>query len=105
MKPELSYLLLLLPFLLVDIVILIKFRRILSRFKRTLMATIIFFVFPWYFVVDPLAVKIWKIWSYAPNKILNIWIAGTTIEEWVWMFLVAFMFSSLTLILGKRKLY
>ncbi|MDP3763088.1 MAG: hypothetical protein Q8Q92_00265 [bacterium] len=103
MKPEFSYLLMLSPILIVDLIILIRFSKILCQFRKTLVATILFFVLPWYFVVDPLAVKVWKIWSYDPSKILDIWIAETTVEEWIWMFLVAFLFSSLTLILAKRE--
>ena len=103
MLGQYSYLFLLLPLVLVDLYILIRYLTLLKRFKKTLVATILFFSIPWYFIVDPLAVSILKIWGYGSDKILNIWIAGTVIEEWIWMFFVAFLFSSLTLISAKKN--
>ena len=99
---EFSYIILLSPILLTDLILLFKFRGIIFRFKKTVLAAMFFFALPWYFIVDPLAVSTWKIWAYGSDKILNVWVAGTVIEEWLWMILVAFLFSALTLILKKR---
>ncbi len=101
MPESLTYTFFLLPIALADIVIVILFSRKLRRYKKTLAATVFFFAVPWYFVVDILAVRVWRIWFYDTEKLLAIWLAGTTLEEFVWMILVAFLVASLTLVLAK----
>ena len=93
-----SYLLLLTPILVVDFIILLVFYSLIVKHKKTIVATMAFFSFIWYFLVDPFAVRVLHIWLYNPDKILNIWIAGTVLEEFLWMILVSFLFSSLTII-------
>ncbi len=95
---QFSYLFLLAPILIADFVIFLIFHSIIVKYKKTIIATVVFFSFIWYFLVDPLAVKVLHIWFYNPDKILNIWIVGTVIEEFLWMILVSFLFSALTII-------
>src|SRR5262249_48199586 len=36
-------------------------------------------------------------WYYDPNNILNIWLAGLPLEEWLWVAGVTLMFGALTI--------
>lgn len=96
-----SYLIFLIPILVTDILVLIIWCKTLSKYKKTLTATVIFWSL-WYFIFDPLAVSRWHIWSYGRDKILGIWILGATLEEFIWIVLVAFLFGSLTIIFGRK---
>ena len=42
-------------------------------------------------------------WDYDSNNILNIWIAGLPLEEWLWIAGVTLMFAALTIILAERE--
>ena len=104
MNEQFSYIFLLLPILAIDILILVFFWSPILRNKKTIIATVVFFCLPWYFVVDILAVRVWHIWSYGANKILGIWLAGTALEEFVWIILVSFLFSSITVVFAERMI-
>ena len=100
---QFSYLFLLIPILIVDFVIFLVFYSLIAKYKKTIITTVAFFSFIWYFLVDPFAVRVLHIWFYNPDKILNIWIAGTALEEFLWMILVSFLLSALTIILIERQ--
>lgn len=104
MNEQFSYIFLLLPILAIDILILVFFWSPILRNKKTIIATVVFFCLPWYFVVDILAVRVWHIWSYGANKILGIWLAGTALEEFLWIILVSFLFSSITVVFAERMI-
>lgn len=42
-------------------------------------------------------------WDYDPNNILNLWIAGLPLEEWLWIAGVTLMFAALTIVLEERR--
>lgn len=100
---QFSYLFLLTSILIVDLIILLVFYSLIVKYKKTIVATVVFFSFIWYFLVDPLAVRVLHIWFYNPDKILNIWIAGTAVEEFLWMILVSFLLSTLTIIFIEHQ--
>jgi lycopene cyclase domain-containing protein len=50
---------------------------------------------------DALIVRIGG-WYYDPNNILNIWLVGLPIEEWLWILGVTLMFGGLTIVLEER---
>jgi hypothetical protein len=97
------YLAMLGPIALLDLAILVCHWKLMKENKKTIFATIIFFAGPWYFIVDILAVRVWHIWFYDIGKVLDIWLSGTVIEEFLWMILVAFLFASLTIIMGPKR--
>ena len=41
-------------------------------------------------------------WYYDPNNILNIWLAGLPLEEWLWIAGVTLMFGALTIAIEER---
>jgi lycopene cyclase domain-containing protein len=51
---------------------------------------------------DALIVRIGG-WYYDPNNILNIWLAGLPLEEWLWIVGVTLMFGGLTIVLEERR--
>jgi lycopene cyclase domain-containing protein len=51
---------------------------------------------------DALIVKIGG-WYYDPNNILNIWLVGLPLEEWLWIAGVTLMFGGLTVLLEERS--
>jgi lycopene cyclase domain-containing protein len=50
---------------------------------------------------DALIVRIGG-WYYDPNNIVNIWLAGLPLEEWLWIIGVTLMFGGLTVLLEER---
>jgi lycopene cyclase domain-containing protein len=50
---------------------------------------------------DALAVRLGA-WYYDPSNILNIWIGGLPIEEWLWIVGVTLLFGCLTVVLAER---
>ena len=42
-------------------------------------------------------------WDYDPNNIVNIWIAGLPLEEWLWIIGVTLMFATITILLEERE--
>jgi lycopene cyclase domain-containing protein len=42
-------------------------------------------------------------WYYDPNNILNVWIAGLPLEEWLWIAGVTLMFGALTILIEERR--
>jgi lycopene cyclase domain-containing protein len=50
---------------------------------------------------DALAVRLGA-WYYDPNNILNIWIGGLPIEEWIWIAGVTLLFGCITVIFVER---
>lgn len=99
---NLSYLLLLSPIILIDLLLIILFRDVIKQNKKTIIATVAFFALPWYFTVDILAVRIWKIWFYNTDKILGVWLFGTTLEEFLWTIIVSFLMSVLAIIFTEK---
>jgi lycopene cyclase domain-containing protein len=51
---------------------------------------------------DALIVRIGG-WYYDPNNILNIWLVGLPLEEWLWIAGVTLMFGGLTVLLEERR--
>jgi lycopene cyclase domain-containing protein len=51
---------------------------------------------------DALIVRIGG-WYYDPNNIVNIWLAGLPLEEWLWIAGVTLMFGGLTVLLEERS--
>jgi lycopene cyclase domain-containing protein len=43
-------------------------------------------------------------WYYDPNNILNIWLAGLPLEEWIWIVGVTLLFGGLTVLLEERRM-
>jgi lycopene cyclase domain-containing protein len=41
-------------------------------------------------------------WYYDPNNILNVWLAGLPLEEWLWILGVTLMLGTLTIVLAER---
>ena len=42
-------------------------------------------------------------WYYDPRVILNVWIAGLPLEEWLWIAGVTLLFGGLTVVLEERR--
>ena len=51
---------------------------------------------------DALAVRLGA-WYYDPNNILNIWIGGLPIEEWLWIIGVTLLFGGVTVIVADEN--
>ena len=83
-------------------IIWIYYFKILKKYKKTFIAVIIgslIFGIPW----DYMAIKE-KLWYFAEQKILGIWIAGLPLEEHLFILLFGLLVSSTTLILkGEKK--
>ena len=105
LPPHFFYIALLIPIFLPGLLVLLFFSNIIYRNKKAIIATVIFFSMVWYFIVDILAVRMWRIWFYDTDKILNIWILGTALEEFLWIIAMTFLFSSGTVVLAEQKLY
>lgn len=74
---------------------------ILKRNSKVVFLTT--FVFTLYgFFIWPLAIN-WKAWAYSPDKILNIQILGTHLEDITWWFLIVFLLSSFTVVLAQKE--
>ena len=52
---------------------------------------------------DALAVRLGA-WYYDPNNILNIWIGGLPIEEWIWIAGVTLLFGCVTVVIADCRL-
>jgi lycopene cyclase domain-containing protein len=52
---------------------------------------------------DALAVRLGA-WYYDPNNILNIWIGGLPIEEWIWIAGVTLLFGCVTVVIVDCRL-
>jgi lycopene cyclase domain-containing protein len=50
---------------------------------------------------DALAVRLGA-WYYDSNNILNIWIGGLPIEEWIWIAGVTLLFGCVTVVFAER---
>ena len=75
--------------------------RALWRQRRALGWTLVgAFVGGWAW--DALAVRLGA-WYYRESNVLNIWIGGLPIEEWLWIVGVSVMFGALTVILVERR--
>ena len=42
-------------------------------------------------------------WDYDPNNIVNVWMAGLPLEEWLWIAGVTLMFAAITILLEERR--
>ena len=51
---------------------------------------------------DALAVRLGA-WYYDPNNIVNIWIGGLPIEEWIWIAGVTLLFGCVTVTLEEQR--
>src|SRR6266540_2982072 len=51
---------------------------------------------------DALAVRLGA-WYYDPHNILNIWIGGLPIEEWIWIAGVTLLFGCVTVVIAERS--
>ena len=102
MSTHYYYLVMLFPILLADVLLYWRYWGLLKRRLLPIILTVLFFSFPWYFAVDILAVRVWHIWFYDTQKILGIWIAGTAVEEFLWVPLVIFFYVGLFIVLSSR---
>lgn len=50
---------------------------------------------------DVLAVRLGA-WYYKETNIVNIWVGGLPLEEWLWIAGVTFMFGIITILLKER---
>lgn len=57
----------------------------------------ILFSFPW----DYIAIRE-RIWYFTEPQIIGIWLFGLPIEEWLFIVLVTWLFSSITVLLWER---
>jgi lycopene cyclase domain-containing protein len=81
--------------------LLIGARRALWRRRRALALTLAGALaggWAW----DALIVRLGA-WYYDPRFILNWWIAGLPLEEWLWVVGVTLLFGGLTIILEERR--
>lgn len=51
---------------------------------------------------DALAVRA-GLWFYDPDHILNVWILGLPLEEWLWIVGVTLLFGAITVLLVESK--
>jgi lycopene cyclase domain-containing protein len=51
---------------------------------------------------DALAVRLGA-WYYDPRNILNLWIGGLPIEEWLWIAGVTLLFGCVTVVLEEQR--
>ena len=51
---------------------------------------------------DALAVRLGA-WYYAPGNILNIWVGGLPIEEWLWIAGVTLLFGCVTIVIVEPR--
>jgi lycopene cyclase domain-containing protein len=51
---------------------------------------------------DALIVRM-GVWFYNPARIVNLWIAGLPLEEWLWIAGVTLMFGALTILLEEWR--
>jgi lycopene cyclase domain-containing protein len=51
---------------------------------------------------DALSVRL-GVWYYAPANVLNFWVVGLPIEEWLWILGVTLMFGLLTVLLMEKE--
>jgi lycopene cyclase domain-containing protein len=51
---------------------------------------------------DALAVRLGA-WYYDPGNIVNVWIAGLPLEEWIWIAGVSLMFAVITVVIKERE--
>lgn len=76
-------------------------RRALWRQRRTLAWTVLgALVGGWAW--DALIVRLGA-WFYDPAKIVNLWIAGLPLEEWLWIAGVTLMFGAMTILLEEKR--
>lgn len=99
---QMTYMLWLLLFIGLPLVLLFIWRpRPLWRQRRALGWTLAgAFVGGWAW--DVLAVRLGA-WYYAETNIVNIWIGGLPLEEWLWIAGVTLMFGAVTVILKERE--
>ena len=102
MPPHYYYLSLLTPLLLIDMFLLVRYFWLLKYYWKPILATVLFFAFPYYFVMDNLAITVWRIWGYEPTKIIGIWVLGTTLEEFLWTILTIFFVIAVMLVVKQR---
>jgi lycopene cyclase domain-containing protein len=50
---------------------------------------------------DALAVRLGA-WYYAPSNILNVWVGGLPLEEWIWIAGVTLLFGCATVLIEER---
>ena len=99
----LSYLLWLLVFVVIPIIIIWVFKwKLLLKYKKVFVFSSVgaFIVaIPW----DVIAVDE-KVWYFTKPHIMGIWIGGLPLEEYLFIFLQTFLFTTITLVLlGKKK--
>jgi lycopene cyclase domain-containing protein len=51
---------------------------------------------------DALAVRLGS-WYYEPGNILNAWVGGLPIEEWLWILGVTLLFGCVTVVVEERS--
>lgn len=97
-----SYLLYTFNFILPLILILwVYYFPLLQKNSRVIFLTT--FILTLYgFFLWPLGLA-WKTWAYSSDKILNIKIFGTHLEDITWWFLIVFLLSSFVVIIAEKE--
>jgi len=92
-----SYIVYMLIFTLIPIGILwVRYWRFLLLNKKIIIYATIFGII-YQFVSDPFA-ESWRAWFFSDDKILNIWILNSPIEDLIFIMLVSLAVSSATLV-------
>ena len=98
---QLTYIIWLALFIGLPLVISLRWYPLLWRQRRTLgWTTLGALVGGWAW--DAWAVQ-FGVWFYDPSNIVNLWIFGLPLEEWLWISGVTLMFGALTVILMERQ--
>ncbi len=74
---------------------------ILKRKVKTVFLTTLILTTYGYFLW-PLGL-LWQTWAYSPEKILDIKIGLTHLEDILWWFLISFLLSSFTIIFSQKE--
>lgn len=65
--------------------------------KRRVILKTLLFLFPYAVFIDGVAIRL-GLWGFAADKILNFWICGIPVDEFLWILLTFTAISSATLI-------
>jgi lycopene cyclase domain-containing protein len=74
-------------------------RAIRRRWRALAWATLGALVGGWAW--DALAVRLGA-WYYDPNNIVNVWVGGLPLEEWLWIMGVTLLFGAVTVVVAER---
>jgi lycopene cyclase domain-containing protein len=81
------------------VILWIKYHKILMKYKNTLMFVVLGSI-PFGIIWEHIAIKD-NIWFYPGNNILNKWIWGVPVEEWLFILSFPWMVFTLSILLNK----